>query len=51
MLVNWLPELLIVEIVSSAVAIKMEFVVNALPIKLIGMNSTMMCNYIKICAD
>ena len=29
----------------------MEFVVDALPIELIGMNSTMMCNYIKFCAD
>ena len=29
----------------------MEFVVDALSIKLIGLNSTMMCNYIKFCAD
>jgi ribonucleoside-diphosphate reductase subunit M2 len=29
----------------------MEFVVDALPVELIGMNSTMMCNYIKFCAD
>jgi ribonucleoside-diphosphate reductase subunit M2 len=50
-LVNRLPELQIVEIVSSAVEIKMEFVVDALPVKLIGMNSLMMCNYIKFCAD
>ncbi len=50
-LVNRLPESRIVEIISSAVAIEMEFVVNALPIKLIRMNSTMMCNYIKFCAD
>jgi ribonucleoside-diphosphate reductase subunit M2 len=40
----------IVEIIRSAVAIEMEFVVDALPIEL-GMNSTMMCNYIKFCAD
>ncbi len=50
-LVNWLPKLQIVEIVSSAVEIKMEFVVDALPVELIGMNSLMMCNYIKFCAD
>ncbi len=50
-LVSWLPESQIVEIVSSAVAIKMEFVVDALPVKLIGMNSAMICNYIKFCAD
>jgi ribonucleotide reductase beta subunit family protein with ferritin-like domain len=29
----------------------MEFVVDALPVKLIGMNSAMMCNYIKFCTD
>ena len=29
----------------------MEFVVDALPVELIGMNSTMMCNYINLCAD
>jgi ribonucleoside-diphosphate reductase subunit M2 len=50
-LVNRLPESRIVEIISSAVAIETKFVVNALPIELIGMNSTMMCNYIKFCAD
>jgi ribonucleotide reductase beta subunit family protein with ferritin-like domain len=50
-LVSWLPESRIVEIVSSAVAIKMEFVVDALPVELIGMNSAMMYNYIKFCAD
>jgi ribonucleoside-diphosphate reductase subunit M2 len=45
-LVNRLPESQIVEIISSAVAIEMEFVIDALPVKLIGTNSTMMCNYI-----
>jgi len=50
-LVNRLPESRIVEIISSAVAIEMEFVVEALPVELIGMNSAMMCNYIKFCAD
>ncbi len=30
----------------------MEFVVDALPVELIEMNSTIMCNYIKsLCAD
>jgi ribonucleotide reductase beta subunit family protein with ferritin-like domain len=33
--------------VSSTVAIEMEFVVDALPVELIGMNSAMMCNYIR----
>ncbi len=50
-LLNRLLESRIVEIASSAVDIKMEFVVNALPVELIGMNSAMMCNYIKFCAD
>jgi len=50
-LVNWLPESRTVEIIRSAVAIEMEFVVDALPVELIGMNSVMMCNYIKFCAD
>jgi ribonucleoside-diphosphate reductase subunit M2 len=50
-LINKLPESRIVEIVSSAVEIEMEFVVDALPVELIGMNSGMMCNYIRFCAD
>jgi ribonucleoside-diphosphate reductase subunit M2 len=50
-LINRLLESRIVEIISSAVAIEMEFVADALPVELIGMNSTMMCNYIKFCAD
>jgi hypothetical protein len=29
----------------------MEFIVDALPVKLIRMNSTTMCNYIKFCAN
>ena len=48
---NKLPESRIVEIVSSAVEIEMEFVIDALPVELIGMNSGMMCNYIRFCAD
>ena len=50
-LVKRLPKLRIVEIINSAVKIKMEFVVDALSVELIGMNSVMMCNYIKFCAD
>ena len=51
MLINKLPESRIVEIICSAVAIKMEFVIDALQVELIGMNSGMMCNYIRFCAD
>jgi ribonucleotide reductase beta subunit family protein with ferritin-like domain len=29
----------------------MHFLVNALPVELIGMNSIMTCNYIKLCTD
>jgi ribonucleoside-diphosphate reductase subunit M2 len=50
-LINKLPESRIVEIVSSAVEIEMEFVVAVLPVELIGLNSGMMCNYIRFCAD
>jgi ribonucleotide reductase beta subunit family protein with ferritin-like domain len=50
-LINKLTESGIVEIVSSAVKIKMEFVVNTLPLELIGMNLAMMCNYIRFCTD
>ena len=50
-LINKLPESCIDEIVSSAVKIEMEFVVDALPVELIGMNSGMMCNYIRLSAD
>jgi ribonucleotide reductase beta subunit family protein with ferritin-like domain len=50
-LINKLPTARITEIICSAVEIEMEFVVDALPIKLIGMNSSMMCDYIKFCAD
>ena len=50
-LINRLPDHCIVEIISNAVDIELEFVSNALPVELIGMNSTMMSNYIKFCAD
>ncbi len=50
-LINRLSESRIVEIINSAVKIEMEFVVDALPVEFIGMNSTMMCTYIKFCAD
>lgn len=50
-LVNQLPESRIVEIITNAVEIEKEFVVDALPVELIGMNSTLMCDYIEFCAD
>ncbi len=48
---NRLPKKRIFDIINSAVNIEIEFVVDALPVELIGMNSLMMCNYIKFCAD
>ena len=39
------------EIIKEAVDIEKEFVVDALPVKLIGMNSNLMCQYIEFCAD
>lgn len=38
-------------IVKSAVECEKEFITNALPCRLIGMNSDMMCNYIEFVAD
>ncbi len=43
-LLNRLPEARVIEIINSAINIEMEFVVDALPIELIGMNSSMMYN-------
>jgi ribonucleoside-diphosphate reductase subunit M2 len=50
-LVNKLPESRIIEIITNAVEIEKEFVVDALPVELIGMNSKLMCAYIEFCAD
>ena len=41
----------IIEIISDAVEIEREFVKDALPVELIGMNSILMCQYIEFCAD
>merc|ERR1712238_22934 len=50
-LVNKLPEERIVEMITNAVEIEKEFVSDALPVELIGMNSSLMCTYIEFCAD
>ena len=50
-LINKLTEPRIVEIICSAVEIEMEFLVEALPVELIGMKSAMMCNCIKFYTD
>src|SRR4051812_26689257 len=41
----------IIEIISNAVTIEQEFLTDALPVRLIGMNAELMCQYIKFVAD
>lgn len=50
-LVNKLPVETVVGIIKDAVAIEKEFVTDALPVKLIGMNADLMCQYIEFVAD
>ncbi|WP_068471225.1 ribonucleoside-diphosphate reductase small subunit [Candidatus Protochlamydia phocaeensis] len=50
-LVHPLPEEVVQNIISHAVEIEKEFVVDALPVKLIGMNADLMCQYIEFVAD
>lgn len=51
MLVNKLTEERVKEIIASAVSIEKNFVSEALPVELIGMNSTLMQQYIEFVAD
>jgi ribonucleoside-diphosphate reductase beta chain len=51
MLQNKLSEQRVREIVSWAVEIEKEFVTEALPVELIGMNSRLMCQYVEFVAD
>jgi ribonucleoside-diphosphate reductase beta chain len=50
-LVNKLPVERITEIIKDAVEIEREFVTDALPVKLIGMNADLMGQYIEFVAD
>merc|ERR1712085_234696 len=50
-LVNRLEPERVTEMITNAVEIEKEFVVDALPVELIGMNSGLMCDYIEFCAD
>ena len=50
-LVNKLDPSTVKEIIMDAVEIEKEFVCDALPVKLIGMNSETMSQYIEFCAD
>ncbi len=50
-LVNKLSVETVQDIIKDAVEIEKEFVTDALPVKLIGMNSDLMCQYIEFVAD
>ncbi|SDL67069.1 ribonucleoside-diphosphate reductase beta chain [Catalinimonas alkaloidigena] len=50
-IVNKLPEARVKEIITNAVDIEKEFVTDALPVNLIGMNSNLMTQYIEFVAD
>ncbi len=50
-LVNKLAPEAITAMIKDAVEIEEEFVTEALPVKLIGMNAKMMCQYIEFVAD
>jgi ribonucleoside-diphosphate reductase beta chain len=50
-LVNKLPKATIEKIIRDAVDIEKEFICDALPVRLIGMNSDLMSQYIEFVAD
>ncbi len=49
--VNKLPKETVIGIIKDAVDIEKEFVTDALPVNLIGMNADLMCQYIEFVAD
>lgn len=50
-LVNMLPKEQVAAIIKDAVKIEKEFVTDAIPVRLIGMNSDLMSKYIEFVAD
>lgn len=50
-LVNKLPQQQVIDIILDAVEIEKEFILDALPVRLIGMNSDLMSQYIEFVAD
>lgn len=50
-LVNKLPVERVTQIITDAVAIEKEFVTDAIPVRLIGMNAALMSQYIEFVAD
>lgn len=50
--IKWqLPKEQVTQIITDAVQIEKKFVVDAIPVKLIGMNANLMCQYIEFVAD
>ena len=50
-IVNKLPKELVIHMIKKAVEIEKEFILEALPVKLMGMNSELMGQYIEYIAD
>jgi ribonucleoside-diphosphate reductase beta chain len=50
-LINKLDKKIVTQIITEAVEIEKEFVSDAIPVNLIGMNSNLMCQYIEFVAD
>jgi len=50
-LINKLPVTRVIQIITDAVTIEKEFVTDALPVRLIGMNADLMNQYIEFVAD
>ena len=50
-LTNKIPVSQVQEIIADAVAIEKDFVREAIPVRLIGMNADLMCQYIEFVAD
>lgn len=48
---NKLPKEQVTKIITDAVTIEKEFVSDAIPVRLIGMNADLMCQYIEFCGD
>jgi ribonucleoside-diphosphate reductase subunit M2 len=51
MLKHKLPQHVVHRIIGDAVACEKEFICDALPVALIGMNQQLMSSYIEFCAD
>jgi ribonucleoside-diphosphate reductase beta chain len=50
-LINKLDKKIVAQIITEAVEIEKEFVSDAIPVNLIGMNANLMCQYIEFVAD